>query len=76
MQIWEVGVDNIVISKLIVTKNIIKCLIGYLNDALIPIALTWLTMKGYLKISEDKDWEKTKIRTIKWCLFTWKMICY
>lgn len=43
------------ISKLIVTKNIIKCLNGYLNDVLIPIALTLLTMKGYLKISEDKD---------------------
>ena len=44
-KIWNVDVDNIVISKLIKTSNIFKCFIGYIDDVVRPLVLI-LTKTG------------------------------
>ena len=36
IKIWDVNVDNIVISKLVETKNNPKYLIGHLDDVIRP----------------------------------------
>ena len=46
MLIWDVNVDNIVISKLVKTKNNSKYLIGYLD---MP------KMSGYVKTFKVED---------------------
>lgn len=38
-KIWDVDVANIILSKLIKTKNNSKYLIGYLNDVVRTLAL-------------------------------------
>ena len=50
--IWNVNVDNIVISNLIETNNNSKYLIGYLDEV-----IKWLDMSKHLKI-------KMEIKTI------------
>ena len=39
MKIWDVNVDNIVISKFVTTKTNSKYLIGYLDKAIKPLVL-------------------------------------
>ena len=39
MNIWDVNVDNIVVSKLIETNNNSKYLIGYLDEVTKPLLL-------------------------------------
>ena len=39
MNIWDVNVDNIVVSKLIETNNNSKYLIGYLDEVIKPLLL-------------------------------------
>ena len=39
MNIWDVNVDNIVVSKLIETNNNSKYLIGYLDEVIKPLRL-------------------------------------
>ena len=48
MKIWDVNVDNIVISKLVKTKTNSKYLIGYLDKAVRPLVLIIPRMRGYV----------------------------
>ena len=45
--IWDVFVENIVISKLVETKNSPKYLLGYLGKAIRPLVLILPKMKEY-----------------------------
>ena len=58
--IWNVNVDNIVISKLVETKTIPKCLIEYLDQVIIPLILPLSKMNGNVKTFKVKDWDKDK----------------
>ena len=50
IKIWDVNYYNIVISKLIETKNSAKYLIGYLDDVLRSLVLKRVNMLKLLKI--------------------------
>ena len=54
IKIWDVNVDNKVISKLVKTKIISKYLIGYLDKDIRPLVLMMHKMSGYVKV-EDKN---------------------
>ena len=58
---WDVNF-NVVISKLLETKNNSKHLIGYLDEVIRPLVLILPKMYAYVKTSKDKCGEK--IRTI------------
>ena len=58
IKIWDVNVDNIVISKLIETKTNSKYLFGYLDNAIRPLVLIVPKMSGYVKIFKVKDGSK------------------
>ena len=64
IKIWDVNVDNIVISKLVKTKTNSKYLIGYSDKAIRPLVLVMAKMGGYVK-----TYLKLKIKTVNWCLF-------
>ena len=49
IKIWDVDVDNIVISKLIETKTNSKYLIGYLDKVLRPSALILPNVSRHIK---------------------------
>ena len=51
----NVDVDNIIILKLIETKNNSKYLIGYLDDVIKALVLILLKMSGYFRPVKDKD---------------------
>ena len=53
-KIWDANVDNIIISKLIEARNISKYLIGYLEEAIRPLALIVPKMCGYVKTFKEK----------------------
>ena len=55
MKIWDVNIDNIVISKLVKTKTNSKYLIGYLGKDIGPSVLIIPRMSGYVKTSKDED---------------------
>ena len=55
MNIWDVNIDNIVISKLIETKTNSKYLIGYLNKVIRPLVLILSKMSGYVKTFKITD---------------------
>ena len=55
IKIWDDHVDNIVISKLVETKNNSKYLTGYFDEVLILSK-----MSGYAKIFKDKVEDKNK----------------
>ena len=57
-RIWEVNVDNVVLSKLIETKNNSKYLNGYLDEVAKPLVLIFPKMSGYVKTFKDKDGNK------------------
>ena len=48
IKIWNVNVDNIVISKLLQTKNISKYLIGYLDKVIRPLVLILPKISRYV----------------------------
>ena len=54
LTIWDVNVDNIVVSKLIESNNS-KYLIGYLNEVIKPLVLILPKISGYIKTLKDKD---------------------
>ena len=54
IKVWNVNVDNIVISKLVDIKNNSEYFIGYLDDHIRP--LVWILSK----IFRDKGWDKNK----------------
>ena len=55
MKIWDVNVDNIVISKLVKTKTNSKYLIGYLDKDIRPLVLIMAQMSGYVKTFKNED---------------------
>ena len=60
IKIWDVNVDNIVISKLIETKTYSKYLIGYLNKVIRSLVLIMPKMSGYVKTFKVKNGNKDK----------------
>ena len=55
LKIWDVNVDNIVISKLVKTKTNSKYLIGYLDKHVRPLVLIMPKMSGYFKTFNVED---------------------
>ena len=49
IKIWDVNVENIVISKLVKTKTNSKYLIGYLDEDIRPLLLIMPKMSGCFK---------------------------
>ena len=54
-KIWDVDADNIVISKLIKTKNNSKDLNAYLNEIISLLILISLKMNRYVTMFKFKD---------------------
>ena len=50
IEIWDVNVDNIAISKLVKAKTNSKYLIGYLDEGIRPLVLIMPKMSGYVRI--------------------------
>ena len=59
-KIWDVNVDNIVISKLVKTKTSSKYLIGCSDKDIRPLVLIIHKMRGYAKKFKVKDGHKNK----------------
>ena len=55
INIWDINIGNIVISKLIKTKTVSKYLIGYLDKSIRPLVLILPKLSGYVKAFKDKD---------------------
>ena len=55
INIWDVHVHNIVISKLVETKPNSKYLIGYLDKVIWPLILILSKMSGYVKTFKVTD---------------------
>ena len=53
--IWDVNVDNMVMSKLIETKTNSKHFIGYLDEVIRPLVLMIPKMSGYVKTFKVKE---------------------
>ena len=60
IKIWDVNVDNIVISKLVKTKTNSKYLIGHLGKAIKSLVLIMPKISGYVKTFKVKDGNKDK----------------
>ena len=69
IKIWNVNFDNIVVSKLIKTKNYSKYLIGYLDWVIRPLVLILLKISWFVKIIKVKDGNKDK--KLMFSLFKW-----
>ena len=55
IKIWDVNVDDVVISKLVKRKFSAKNLIGYLDKDLRPLAWIMLKMSGHVKKFNAKE---------------------
>ena len=55
IKIWNVNVDNIVISKLVKTKTNFTYLIGYLDKGIRPLVLIMSKMIGCVKTFKVED---------------------
>ena len=62
IKVWDVDLDNIVISKLLKTKNNSKCLIGYLDNVIRPLALILPKMRRYVKFFKNKNNKLMSVR--------------
>ena len=60
INIWDVSIDNIVISELFETKTNSKYLIGYLDKVIRPLVLILPKMIRYVKTFKVKDGDKDK----------------
>ena len=60
IQIWDVNINNIVISILIETKTNSKYLIGFSDKAIRPLVLIMPKVSGYVKTFKAKDGNKDK----------------
>ena len=58
--LWDVNVDNIVISKVVKTKTNSKYLIGYFDKDIKPLVLIMLEMSGYVETFKVKDGHRNK----------------
>ena len=55
LKVWDADVDNIVVSKLIETKNNSKYFIGYLDDFMRTLVLILHKMSRYVKTFKNKN---------------------
>ena len=55
MKIWDVNVDNIIISKLAKTKTNSKYLIGYLDNVISTSFFIMSKISGFKEKDGDKD---------------------
>ena len=62
LKIWDLNVDNIVISKSVKTKTNSKCLIGDLDKYIRPLVLIIPKNSGYVKTFKFKD-KNNKLRS-------------
>ena len=62
IKVWDVDVDNIVISKLLKTKNNYECLIRYLDNVIRPLALILPKMSRYVKFFKGKNNKLMSVR--------------
>ena len=60
VKIWDVNVDNIVISKLCETKKNSNYFIGHLDEVIRPLVLILPKMTGYIETSKGKSGVKNK----------------
>ena len=60
IQIWDVNINNIVISILIETKTNSKYFIGFSDKAIRPLVLIMPKVSGYVKTFKAKDGNKDK----------------
>ena len=60
IRVWDVNVDNKVISKLVKTKTNSKYLVGYLHKVIRSLVLISPKMSRYVKTFEVKDGDKDK----------------
>ena len=63
IKIWDVNVDNIVISKLVKTKTNSKYLNGYLDKDVTPLVLIMPKMNRYVKTFKVED-KKNKLMSL------------
>ena len=54
-KIWNINVDNIIISKLVETKTNSKYLIGHLDKVITLLVLILPKLSGYVKTFKDKN---------------------
>ena len=54
-KIWDINVDNIIISKLVQTKTNSKYLIGYLDKTTRPLVFIMPKMSGNVKTFKVKE---------------------
>ena len=59
IKIWDVDIDNIVISTFAKTKTNSKYLIGYLDKVINPLVLLIPKMSGYVKTFKVNDKNST-----------------
>ena len=60
INIWDVNVDNIAISKLVKPKTNSEYLIGYLDKVIRPLVLTLPKVSGNVQTFKDKHGYKDK----------------
>ena len=60
IKIWDVNIDNIVISKLVKTKTNFKYLIEYLDKAIRSLVLIMPKSSGYVKTFKVNDGDEDK----------------
>ena len=59
-KIWDVNIDNIVISKLVKTRTNSKYLVEYLDKAIKLLVSIMFKLSGYVKTFKAKDADKNK----------------
>ena len=75
IKVWNVNVDNIVISKLVKTKTNSKYLIGYLDKYIIPLVLIKIKMSGHVKTFKGKEGDKNKSdKLMVFCIVDQKLL--
>ena len=72
IQIWDVNVDNMVVSTLVKTKTNYKYLIGYLDKAARPLLFIMSIMSGHAKAFKVKDGDQDKNSKLKFTV--WEVI--
>ena len=60
IKVWDVDVNNVVISKSIEKKNNFKHLIGFLHEVIRPLVLILPKTSGYVKTFKDKGRNESK----------------
>ena len=68
INIWDVNIDNIAISKLVETKTNSRNFIEYLDKVIGPLVLILPKMRGYIKTSKVKD-KNVKDKNVKLIAF-------